>query len=164
MIRILPFEKCDSSLIIDWNKEKTADFLQQWAGRGYEFPITEKQILDRIDNETVSDFMICKIVLENKTIGTIELMNIDKEEKKADIGRFLLNPSFAGKGYGTASLKAFTEQIFSEFNFNKLGLTVFDFNKAAFRCYEKAGFKIVGEETRLNGWIAIKMEISRPVK
>jgi RimJ/RimL family protein N-acetyltransferase len=52
---------------------------------------------------------------------------------------------------------------FQEFGFEKLGLTVFDFNKSAFKCYEKAGFQVSGQEIRPNGWVAIKMEIVKPI-
>lgn len=162
VIEILPLEKCDCSFIVEWNKEKTADFLQQWAGRGYEFPISENQISSRIDTGTVADFIIYKIVLDNEIIGTIELMNIDKAKGTANIGRFLLNPFFAGRGYGTIALKEFVTKTFEKYNFAKLRLTVFDFNKSAFRCYEKTGFKVSRKETRPNGWIAIRMEIDNP--
>ncbi|MFA6730463.1 MAG: hypothetical protein WCR95_05665 [Eubacteriales bacterium] len=46
-MRILPLENIDAELIVQWNNKKTADFLNQWAGRGYEYPITVKQITYR---------------------------------------------------------------------------------------------------------------------
>ena len=163
MIKILPLEKKDAMQIVEWNRGTSAEFLTQWSGRGYEFPITESQIIMRIDQEPLSDYKLYKILLEDSIIGTIELMNIDKDMKKASIGRFLLNPTYVGKGYGTMALNEFTYMIFKEFKFHKLGLTVFDFNKSAFRCYEKSGFNATDKQTRPNGWIAIQMEITNPV-
>ena len=164
MIKILPLNKNDATFIVDWNKGTTADFLVQWAGRGYEFPITELQIIRRIDEESSSNYKLYKILLDETIIGTIELMNIDEEKKRADFGRFLLNPSLVGNGYGTSALKEFVRKVFNEFEINVLGLTVFDFNKSALRCYEKTGFKIINKQTRPNGWIAIRMEITNSTK
>ena len=163
MISILPLKKEDAAFIVEWNKGKTDDFLVQWAGPGcYEFPITESQITGRIDKEPSSDYRLYKILNDGSIIGTIELLRINKQEKRAAIGRFLLNPSLAGKGYGTAALKEFTGKAFNEFGFHTLELNVFDFNKSAIRCYEKAGFKIAAEKVYPNGWKAINMVISNP--
>lgn len=162
MIKILPLEQIDVVRIIKWNDAKTSDFLFQWAGRGYEYPISEKQITDRIDAEPVSNYKLYKIVLEDNMIGTIELMNIDLETKTAKIGRYLLNPELTGKGYGSKALGELVSIAFNDFCMKKIWLSVFDFNKSAIRCYEKVGFKIVNQEVRTNGWVAINMEIVNP--
>ena len=162
MISILPLEKDDAELIVKWNEGTTSDFLRQWTGHGFEFPITESQIINRIDNEPTSDYKLYKILLEDTVIGTIELLYIDEEKKYAHFGRFLLNPSYVGKGYGTAALIEFACKVFNEFNINTLGLTVFDYNKSAIRCYEKAGFKVVDEQIRLNGLVALRMTKTNP--
>lgn len=94
-------------------------------------------------------------------IGTIELLNIDPELKKATVGRFLLNPDFTGKGYGTEALKRFVDKVFRKTELTVLRLCVFDFNKSAYRCYEKVGFQKVGQEIRPNGWVAMFMEIDK---
>jgi len=158
MLEILPLEKKDAMCIVKWNDKKTAEFLQQWAGCGYEYPISEKQITDRIEAGSSSNYMLYKIVLDDDMIGTIELMNIDFTAKTAKVGRFLLKPEFTGKGYGTEALSELIMFIFNNYSLKKVGITVFDFNKSALRCYEKVGFKYVNEETRPNGWIAINME------
>ena len=88
----ITFRKTDVVRIIKWNDGKTSNFLYQWAGRGYEYPITEKQISDRIEAAPVLNYKLYKIVLDDDMIGTIELMNIDLETKTAKIGRYLLNP------------------------------------------------------------------------
>jgi len=120
------------------------------------------QITDRIETGSLSNYKLYKIVHEDNMIGTIELMNIDFEAKTAKVGRFLLKPEFTGKGYGTEALSELIMFVFNNFRLKKVGLTVFDFNKSALRCYEKVGFKIVNKETRPNGWIAINMEIANP--
>jgi len=162
MLKILPLEKTDSACIVKWNENKTPDFLLQWAGIGYKYPISEKQIIDRIESETSSGCRMYKIILDNDMIGTIELMWIDTEAKTGKIGRYLLNPELAGKGYGSEALEKFLSIAFNDFQLKKVWLSVFDFNKPAIRCYEKVGFKSVNQEVRANGWIVINMEIVNP--
>ena len=160
MIRIIPLENNDTKSIISWNTGKDADFLTQWSGKGYQYPITVEQITARLAADN-ADYEIYGIKLDDDLIGTIELMRIDIKAKRGSIGRYLLYPAIAGKGYGSLALKLFVEKVFSETPINTLDLTVFDFNKPAIRCYEKTGFVKTTQSTRPNGWIAIRMEINR---
>ena len=161
MILIVPLENNHANCIVRWNMGKDADFLTQWAGKGYQYPITEEQITARIVASAGADYKIYGIMLDESLIGTIELMNVNLTAKKASIGRFLLDPTITGHGYGTKALKLFAEGIFDETPITTLELTVFDFNKAAIRCYEKTGFVKTTEVVRPNGWVAITMEIVR---
>lgn len=158
MIEIQPLEKSDAGLIVEWNADKDADFLTQWTGNGYAYPITESQIITRINEQRDLHHRIYKIVLREEMIGTIELIRVDPSTNKARIGRFLLCPSQTGKGYGTLAINEFTRFLFDTFGYSSIGLSVYDFNKAAYRCYEKAGFEPVAVEDRPNGWKAITME------
>lgn len=162
MLKILSLEKTDAVNIVKWNDKKTSDFLLQWAGSGYEYPISEKQIIDRIETMTSSNYKLYKIVNENNMIGTIEIINIDTENKTAKIGRYLLNPELTGRGYGAEELEKLVSIIFNDLCFKKAWLSVFDFNKSAIRCYEKVGFKIASQQVRDNGWVVINMEIINP--
>ena len=159
MLKILPLEKPDAMHIMAWNDNRSSDFLYQWAGRGYTYPLSEKQIIDRIDLGAISNHRLYKILLEEDMIGTFELMNIDPHTKSAKVGRYLINPRLAGKGYGTKALEALVSVAFNDLHLKRVWLSVFEFNQPAIRCYEKVGFKMVGKEPRPNGWIAINMEM-----
>jgi RimJ/RimL family protein N-acetyltransferase len=161
VIRIVPLEKSNANCIVTWNMGKDANFLTQWAGRGYRYPITEEQITKRLITSAGTDFKIYGIMMDESLLGTIELMEIDLNTKRACIGRLLLDPAKTGKGYGTKALRLFVENVFDNIPITTLELTVFDFNKAAIRCYEKTGFVKTTEVIRPNGWIAINMEIAR---
>jgi RimJ/RimL family protein N-acetyltransferase len=161
MIRILPLEKKDAHCIVEWNRGKDTDFLMQWAGRGYQYPLTEEQITERLSIGAGTDFEIYGIKLAETLIGTIELMKIDHIAKRASIGRFLLDPALTGNGYGTKALQQFVELVFTETPITTLELTVFNFNKSAILCYEKTGFRKTAEAVRPNGWIAITMQIMK---
>ncbi|MCM1990732.1 GNAT family N-acetyltransferase [Oceanirhabdus seepicola] len=143
MIKLISLEKKDIINIIDWNKDKDADFLMQWAGRYYTYPITEEQIITRLENKnSKSDINIYKIVLDktNEMIGTVELFFPENNPDIAVIGRFLIEEAFRGNGYGEEALKETVNKAFDKFGFNKVVLGVFEFNKNAIKCYEKVGF------------------------
>ena len=161
MLCIMPLAKNEVKCIVAWNEGKDAAFLMQWSGIRYVYPITEEQITGRLNTSDGADYKIFSIKLDERLIGTIELMRIDLKAKRASVGRFLLDPALTGNGYGTKALKQFVKSVFNETPVTTLDLTVFDFNKSAIRCYEKTGFIKASETVRPNGWIAIQMEIKR---
>ncbi|MBR5283546.1 MAG: GNAT family N-acetyltransferase [Clostridia bacterium] len=140
------------SVIVAWNTGKDADFLQQWSGRGYTHPLTD----DQIDAHLAEGAEVFEILCDGEMIGTIELMR-RKEGKVGHIGRFLLDPARTGQGLGTAAMKTFLAYAKDELGLQGITLSVFDFNAAAHRCYEKCGFTETERVTRPSGWIAIQM-------
>ena len=119
--------------IVKWTNEKGKDFLEQWAGKSLDFPLTESQIDDLKD--------IYSIFCENEFVGIIQ--KIRKEMGNIHIGRFLINPEFTGKGLGKKALIEFINLIFQDENVNSITLNVFDYNVGAKKLYEKVGFKVV---------------------
>ena len=119
--------------IVKWNNEKGKDFLEQWAGKSLDFPLTESQIDDLKD--------IYSIFCEKEFIGIIQ--KIQKERDNIHIGRFLINPELTGKGLGKRALLKFINLIFQEKNVNSITLNVFDYNVGAKKLYDNVGFKVV---------------------
>lgn len=140
--------------IVIWCENKDADFLNQWAGRGYEYPLTRQQIEKRLFDGAE----IYEADSDEQMIGTIEIITREEESEVALIGRFLLNPELTGKGLGTKALNAFINFCKTEYSIRKIRLSVFDFNIAAFKCYKKCGFSETETVMRPNGWKAICME------
>jgi RimJ/RimL family protein N-acetyltransferase/sugar phosphate isomerase/epimerase len=170
-IELALIEIGDYSTIVQWNEGRDADFLYQWAGPGYDFPITETKIEQRISNGANSagaDTYIYKIVSRstNEMIGTIELFRINKEMNTATIGRFLINEQLRGKGLGKYALKLLVDKGFKEFDLKEINLRVFDFNEGAIKCYEKVGFvkssfKENIRQTDQGFWGVYEMKIKR---
>lgn len=146
MVRLELLEERDFQRIIEWNRGKSADFLYQWAGCGYDYPITEDKLKRRFAggvNSAGSDTYIYKIVLlaTGKMVGTIELAKIDRVKKFGVIARFLIGEEgYRGKGIGGEALRLLIDRAFAEFGLESLALKVFDFNSGAIKCYEKLGF------------------------
>lgn len=119
--------------IVKWTNEKGKDFLEQWAGKILDFPLTESQIDDLKD--------IYSIFCENEFVGIIQ--KIRKEMNNIHIGRFLINPELTGKGLGKRALIEFINLIFQDEGVNSITLNVFDYNVGAKKLYEKVGFIVV---------------------
>ena len=119
--------------IVKWTNEKGKDFLEQWAGKSLDFPLTESQI------DGLKD--IYSIFCKNEFVGIIQ--EIRKEMNNIHIGRFLINPELTGKGLGKRALLEFINLIFQEKNVNSITLNVFDYNVGAKKLYEKVGFIVV---------------------
>ena len=98
-------------------------------------------------------------------VGHIELNNIDLRNKSARVCRVLVGePSLRGRGIGTQMMRRLLKIGFDQLGLHRIDLFVFDFNKAAIRCYEKLGFVKEGhlrEVRRIGGeyWSLYHMSI-----
>lgn len=139
-------QKEDLKKIIEWNENKSADYLLQWAGPMYNYPLSLGQVENYFLNEVKkenSNIFIYKILLTStgEIIGTIELRQIDEDKKIGKVCRFLIGEeNVRGKGIGTEVLREILRIGFEDLKFKKIILGVFDFNKNAIKCYENVGF------------------------
>lgn len=133
--------------IVQWNKRKDADFLQQWAGPVvYEYPITVNQIANRVaeGNE------IYVAVEQNQILGTFECI-VDAKNHQGFLCRVLMDENRRGKGLGTKALQLLVEKVFSENpEMTQIELHVYCYNIGAIRCYEKVGFCITEQKESPN--------------
>ena len=123
----------DKLAIIRWTNSKGADFLQQWAGDTLPYPLTIA---------TLNALPHCfRIEAEGSFIGMIQQIKV--EENNIHIGRFLINPSLTGKGFGSLAMQLFIAMLFEDKNVHSISLNVFDDNPIAKGLYTKLGFKVV---------------------
>jgi RimJ/RimL family protein N-acetyltransferase len=160
MIKLRPTTISDCEFIIKCNEGKNEDFLHQWAGPSYTFPITLDQIDKRLIDSIYTKFFTA--VLDDEIIGTVELGFIDYKKKECKICRFLIGEKFRNKGHGTEILNFLINYAFNELDMNKVLLNVLSKNISAKKCYEKVGFNVIEEkDTNQNGLSVLKMEILR---
>lgn len=70
----------------------------------------------------------------------------DEEDPGArGIDQFLADPEQLGRGVGTAMVRAFVQQLFGDPAVTRVQTDPSPGNRRAVRCYEKAGFRAVGE-------------------
>jgi RimJ/RimL family protein N-acetyltransferase len=148
MIKLELIKDEDFNKVVQWNKEKSKDFLIQWAGPAFEFPLTEEQLRQFFKDYNTSNSaspLLFKIILESsgEIVGTIEIRKYEKEVNTGRVGRFLIGEESArGKGIGSAALSEIVRLGFDELKYDKICLGVFDFNSSAIACYKKIGFQI----------------------
>ena len=103
---------------------------------------------------------------KEQLIGTCSLMNINSVNQTAEVGIFIGESSYRGKGYGKEALKIILDYGFNTLNLHNIYLGVYSFNEQAIECYKKLGFKEAGrirEAKFHNGkrYDDIKMDILR---
>lgn len=77
-------------------------------------------------------------------IGNVGLHKLDWKNRNAELGIVLGEKSYWGQGYGTDAVRTLLRFAFQELNLHRVQLDVFDHNRRAQRCYEKAGFRREG--------------------
>ena len=73
-------------------------------------------------------------------IGNVGLHQIDWVSRECIFGIMIGEEEYQDKGYGTEATLLMLKYAFEVLNINRVELTVYEFNKRAIRCYEKAGF------------------------
>lgn len=77
---------------------------------------------------------------DGKHIGWIDLKNIDKHNKNAEIGIAIGDKNYWGKGYGLSAMREMLIWGFIELELNKIWLRVDIDNKKAIKSYKTIGY------------------------
>ena len=85
---------------------------------------------------------------DNTLLGNCSLMEINPHFRTATLGIFIGDEDNRGKGYGNEAISLLVEYGFKVLNLNNIMLKLFSFNRAAFKCYEKVGFREFGRRSR----------------
>ena len=112
----------------------------------YNFPeMKDKEIKKWYKYKTDSFFNRYYAVLNenNRLIGYLGIKSIKFIRRESTLG-IVFDPNYVSKGYGTEALREFLDYYFNQMNMKKMYLEVAEFNKRAFKLYEKMGFKTVG--------------------
>lgn len=73
-------------------------------------------------------------------IGNCDLFKVDFRNRRGEVGLMIGEPDARGKGYGTEAMQLLLDFAFTALGLNSVMLQYYEFNPAARRCYEKAGF------------------------
>jgi RimJ/RimL family protein N-acetyltransferase len=148
MIELQLFGREDIPQLMEWVGD-SQPFLLQWSGLSMKHPLTVDQLQRYCDNANSADsdvFAYKVIHLDSgKPIGHISLGSINRENGTARMCRVLIGESMMhGKGIGLLMVKEIVRIAFEQLKLHKVSLAVFDFNVAAIKLYEKAGFTTEG--------------------
>ena len=161
MIRLEKFGPEDYINLISWITNE--ELLLQIAGRQMVFPVTAAQ-LDLSQSDTKRHAFSIINIETRRSIGHCELY---LQENSAKIDRVLIgDPSMKGKGLCAPLIHLLLDYGFNVLNQPVIELNVFDWNRSAIRCYEKAGLKknpdkTIGFEINNGKWMAFNMSIDK---
>lgn len=135
----------DAEIFVEWmNDFETTDY----TGRSHKIMTLEaekKYLEENINAE--ANFSIVTLE-DNKLIGTVGIEKIDHTNRTGTLGIFIGDKNYRNNGYGTEAIKLILEYGFHYLNLNNIELTVMEFNERAIKCYEKCGFKKVGQRRK----------------
>jgi len=144
-VRLRAIERDDLPRFVQWlNDPEVRDNLELY--QPLSTPQEEKwfeEILKRnIDEQPLGIEM--KADGSWQLIGNISFFNLDRREQSAEVGIFIGEKKYWGKGYGTEALDLMVGHGFRHLNLNRIFLRVFETNPRGIRSYEKAGFSHEG--------------------
>ena len=140
-VKIKKFNLEDAYLMRKWGKH------QNPLLEDYNFPeMTDKELEDWYHMKTRHMFDKYYSIYDregNQMIGYMGTKNINLIRKSSTLG-IVLDPKKVSLGYGSDALKSFLIYYFSTLKMKRMYLEVAEFNKRAYRLYEKIGFKNIG--------------------
>ena len=89
---------------------------------------------------TRGEYQFAVETLAGEFLGRCGFIHVDWKNRLGEIAILIGKKDARGKGYGTDAVKTLCDFGFRELNLHKIKVSVFDFNAAALRCYEKSGF------------------------
>lgn len=138
VIKLETFKKSDFKQLIGWIGSE--DFLIQWSGNAFTYPLNEQQLEKYIESENTLAFKVIDEDSKN-VVGHISLGQIDNINKSARIGKVLVGDTkMRGRSIGKHMMNAVLQVAFEELKLHRVTLGVYDFNTSAISCYEKTGF------------------------
>lgn len=85
------------------------------------------------------------IEYEGVGIGILSVTSIDTKNRRCEVGHYIANEKFRGRGIGSALEFNIYDYVFDRLNMNKICWHVFSFNQNAINIHKKFGCEIEGE-------------------
>jgi len=79
-----------------------------------------------------------------RLVGNCSFFDLDWRNRCCEIGIFIGDKEYWGRGYGTQVMQLMLKYGFNTLNLNRVYLRVYESNPRGIKCYEKAGFRHEG--------------------
>ena len=139
LIRLRAFERGD----VDANHAFVNDYATvRGMLSGIPFPASvedEYRWLEQQTSYSRGEYQFAVEDFEGDLVGRCGVTRLDWKNRVAELGIMIGTP-YRGRGYGSEAIALLCDFCFKEMNLHKLKVSVFAFNEAAIRCYEKNGF------------------------
>lgn len=143
LVRLRAFERGD----VDANHAFVNDYATvRGMISGIPFPASmedESRWLEQQSSYSRGEYQFAVEDFEGSLVGRCGVIRLDWKNRVAELA-IMIGAPYRGRGYGTEAMALLCDFCLREMNLNKLKVSVFDFNHAAIRCYEKNGFSREG--------------------
>ncbi len=139
-VRLTPLSAADAPIIARWQLDN--EYLRQLDANPA-FPRNESQISEwiRDGHRGREQFLFgIRALFNDDLIGFLELGEVMWTHRSTWIALGIGERDQRGKGYGYEAVTLALNFAFQELNLHRAQLTVFSYNEAAIRLYEKLGF------------------------
>jgi RimJ/RimL family protein N-acetyltransferase len=144
-IRLRGIDQGDLPLFVSWlNDPEVRQYLSLYA------PLSnaqEEKWFESLDKLSIAEQpLMIEASHEQKwkAVGDISFIAVDQRARNAELGLFIGEKDFWGKGIGTQVLSLMLDYGFFTLNFHRIYLRVYALNERGIHCYEKVGFKHEG--------------------
>jgi len=161
MVNLSKLDVKDFGVFKSWIADERQLF--QFAGTLLHYPLTDKQLQTYILDKQREVYKV-QLTDTDEIIGNAEL---NFENPLPRLSRILIGEEkHRNKGLGRHIINKMLEILFLTYNFTEADLNVFDWNIAAIKCYQNAGFIVnpdVVYKHSIDGeaWTAINMRIGK---
>jgi diamine N-acetyltransferase len=138
-VMLREFEERDILQKVEWiNDPENNQFLH------YELPVRVDKTIAWFYSKDNNRRKDCVIEYQGIAVGVIGLLQIDRENSKAEYYITIGNKNYKNKGIATKATYAILDYAFKSLKLHKVYLTVDSENIAAIKLYKKMGFKHEG--------------------
>jgi ribosomal-protein-alanine N-acetyltransferase len=144
------------------------DTLQYWSGTipgGRSYSHFKESVGQRdwpSDGKRISYAILTK---DGSLIGMVSCYNIDRRRQTGELGVYLGEQEYWGRGYGTDAIVTFIHHLFGDLGFESIYLHTYESNVRAQRSYLRVGFAVTDKRRRFSPRIGyheeVKMVITR---
>ena len=151
MLRLRPYKPQDAEYIAKWIIDERQYF--QWsADRMNDYPLTAEKLNAHYEEYGKSDSFWTMTAIDEAGVprGQLIMRFLDEEKNDLRFGFIIVDCAVRGKGYGKEMLRLAIRYAFDVLQVKRVSLGVFANNPKAAYCYEAAGLKEKGENSRYN--------------
>jgi RimJ/RimL family protein N-acetyltransferase len=136
-------DRANYSLYTRWYGDEEVWRLTSWMAKPMRRAAVERLFEDR-ERSALDDSFAVHWEGKGEPVGVVSLTNISEANASAELSVIVGDEKDRAKGLGTEAIRLLLGYAFEELSLNRVGLSVFEFNEAAIRAYEKLGFEREG--------------------
>lgn len=143
-IRLTAFEPRDLPVLTGWYQD--AEFMRLFDADAAH-PKTERQVAEYVEGllkSTTAYVFSIRPLGSDEMVGFMEIDGIVWSQGIGWLAVGIGDPALRGQGIGSEAMRLLLDFAFNELNLRRVQLTVFSYNDAAIRLYEKLGFRREG--------------------